>query len=292
MKIYPDAAMKFLDAGIARTPASRRVYKQTILQLQSMFPGLELEDLSTAHLTQFCMAGQTAPATIRGKKARIRGFVQWCRFHRLIAEDVSADLKYTVRVKAGGVRQHRWLTEQEVARLLRSQPETFEGMRATVALMFGLLVGLRRFEITGLRWSDFTPDYARVTVVGKGDKLVVLGVPPQLRALLAEWHRLAPEGAEVVLPGCPTNQPVDWWTPLSSHRLWQLVHDAGARAGMPELAPHDLRRTYAGILETKGLPIREIQKLLRHESLNTTAVYLEQNPRKLAALADSFTLDL
>ena len=52
----------------------------------------------------------------------------------------------------------------------------------------------------------------------------------------------------------------------------------GRRIGKPELAPHDLRRTYAQLGYAAGVPITQISVLLGHESVATTQKYLDLNP--------------
>ena len=48
----------------------------------------------------------------------------------------------------------------------------------------------------------------------------------------------------------------------------------GEVMGKLELAPHDLRRTYAQLGYEAGVPITQICKLLGHASITTTQRYL------------------
>lgn len=57
-------------------------------------------------------------------------------------------------------------------------------------------------------------------------------------------------------------------------------------AGITHLRPHDLRRSFAGMLEDNGAPLREIQEALGHAHSITTERYLKQRP-KLAAAAEA-----
>jgi integrase len=52
------------------------------------------------------------------------------------------------------------------------------------------------------------------------------------------------------------------------------VSKAGAAIGKPDLAPHDLRRTYAQLGYEAGVPITQISKLLGHANVATTQRYL------------------
>ena len=53
-----------------------------------------------------------------------------------------------------------------------------------------------------------------------------------------------------------------------------MARKYGKAIGKPELAPHDLRRTYAQIAYEAGVPITRISRLLGHESIETTQRYL------------------
>lgn len=48
----------------------------------------------------------------------------------------------------------------------------------------------------------------------------------------------------------------------------------GKQMGKPELASHDLRRTYAQLGYEAGVPITQISTLLGHASIETTMRYL------------------
>ena len=61
---------------------------------------------------------------------------------------------------------------------------------------------------------------------------------------------------------------------MSAQGLFNLARKYGAAIGKPELAPHDLRRTYAQIAYEAGVPITQISRLLGHESIETTQRYL------------------
>lgn len=56
-------------------------------------------------------------------------------------------------------------------------------------------------------------------------------------------------------------------------------------AGIGHLRPHDLRRSFAGMLEDGGADLREIQSALGHAQLATTERYLRQRTRLAPAVA-------
>jgi integrase len=47
--------------------------------------------------------------------------------------------------------------------------------------------------------------------------------------------------------------------------------------GIKGLTPHRLRGTYATLLSEMGVPVQDIQKIMRHKDIKTTMAYLETN---------------
>jgi integrase len=134
-------------------------------------------------------------------------------------------------------------------------------------------------------------------VLGKVGKLASLPVPPQLVELLFEWQGLYATGQgrpverdQPVLvrfgnqPGATVGEPYTakpcWGRGVGEQAIYSAIHLRASEIGLPELAPHDLRRSYAGVLEDRGVPLRDISALLRHSSIATTEKYLADNPKK------------
>ena len=61
---------------------------------------------------------------------------------------------------------------------------------------------------------------------------------------------------------------------LSEKVVWQLLRPYAAAAGVPGIAPHDLRRTTAKLCRAAGGELEQIQLLLGHASVQTTERYL------------------
>ena len=61
---------------------------------------------------------------------------------------------------------------------------------------------------------------------------------------------------------------------LSEKVVWQLLKPYATAAGVPGIAPHDLRRSCAKMCRTAGGELEQIQLLLGHASVQTTERYL------------------
>jgi integrase len=61
---------------------------------------------------------------------------------------------------------------------------------------------------------------------------------------------------------------------LGEKVVWQLIKPYADAAGVPGIAPHDLRRTCAKLCRAGGGELEQIQMLLGHASVQTTERYL------------------
>src|SRR2546428_643847 len=72
--------------------------------------------------------------------------------------------------------------------------------------------------------------------------------------------------------------------------VWQLIKPYAASAGVPGIAPHDLRRTCAKLCRAGGGELEQIQLLLGHASVQTTERYLGTKQDLVHAPNDSIKL--
>jgi site-specific recombinase XerD len=78
---------------------------------------------------------------------------------------------------------------------------------------------------------------------------------------------------------------------ITEKAVWHIVKEAANRAGVPKLAPHDLRRTCARLCHAAGGELEQIQFLLGHISVQTTERYLGCRQRMRSAVNDRIGLE-
>ena len=179
--------------------------------------------------------------------------------------------------RSKGKKAHTWLTQAEVKRLLDTcDPGTIQGQRNRIVL--GLLTGagLRREELAKLKFEDVilqpVPGKVRtvLNVTGKGAKARIIPINDKLAAAVAQWQAIVADGyvARSITKGGVIRDSI------SAMGIYNIVNKAGQMIGKLELAPHDLRRTFAQLGFQAGVPITQISKLLGHASVSTTQRYL------------------
>ncbi len=79
---------------------------------------------------------------------------------------------------------------------------------------------------------------------------------------------------------------------MSKKVVWQLLRPYAVPAGVPGIAPHDLRRSCAKMCRAAGGELEQIQLLLGHASVQTTERYLGTKQDLVHAPNDGITLKL
>ena len=169
-------------------------------------------------------------------------------------------------------------------------------------VMFDLLTGLRKGNLTGLRWEDISFDLARAVLVQKGARRHTVPLVPNALTLLA-WLEPEPEkrtghvfvyGRPMVACRCPH---------CSSHffrgkqiRDFRRSFKTAARAaGVPDARIHDMRHTVASWVLTESGDLRLTGELLGHRNLQTTMRYAHLLPGRkesvVAAATAAITLE-
>lgn len=133
--------------------------------------------------------------------------------------------------------------------------------------------GIRVGELTGLNFKDINFESHTMKVTGKGNKqrVVPFGIPAY-KALLAWISKdgraiLVQDSSEIALFVGSRGKRID------QRLVRQIVHDAAARANVPDISPHALRHSAATHMLNGGADLREVQEMLGHSSLTTTQRY-------------------
>lgn len=301
MKLMDAADLYVREAKRIRTPKSKLTFTKTIATLDKFLGGdAEITTITNRQLTDWCLSGEDpAPATVKKRKSHIRSMMAWLAWRGDIPADPASGLEFSVNPGSGVRSEGNWLDEHKIGLILRACPNTFSGQRDKIILMFGFYCGLRAFEIEQIRWPHFEDDYTRLILVGKGSKPATAGIPPALADVLRAWRANAPADAYAVLPitrfqfdaeTAEKRRVIDWSVPLGYEGIRVAVAKAGRRADI-KLRPHDMRRSFAGLLEAKGIPVTDIQRVMRHSNLGTTSRYLEKNTNKAVGITASLTID-
>ena len=242
-----------------------------------------LAQLSPAEVTA-AVVRESAAVSVSATQsfvASVRAFLRFCFVEGLIGIDLSeAALAVTGRRRSS---LPRGIARDEAAALLAScDRRTAIGRRDHALIITLLRLGLRRGEVAGLRLGDIDWRAGELVVVGKGGRADRLPLPADVGEAIAAYlarGRPATDRREVFLRARAPFEPIAAGTVAST------VRRACRRAGVAEVGSHRLRHTAACEMVAAAVPLAHIAQVLRHRSLQSTAIYARVDLDRLRLLA-------
>ncbi len=179
--------------------------------------------------------------------------------------------------------EFRFLDFKETAQLLAAA--TCEPMWHTMILV-AVRTGLRLGELLALRWRDVDLN-ARRLVVRRAVAAGVVGTPksgrqrelPLTESVVLALRAYRHQRGELVF--CQVDGAI-----LTKGMCKWPLRRAKKRAGLAELGWHDLRHTFASHLVMRGVPLKAVQELMGHATIEMTMRYAHLAPRVLRAAVD------
>ena len=185
-------------------------------------------------------------------------------------------------VSAPGRSVGVWLTKQQAEAFVNSLPRlTLAGKRDFALVCLFLSSGLRRSEMASLtvdHLHQIEGRWAILGLIGKRNKMRDVPITAWAKNAIDEWCTAAGIDAGHIFR--PVNKGDNLaGESMTPEAIRQTIDRAIGQAnqtgaGLPAIAAHDLRRTYAQLARKGGAPIEQIAKTLGHESIKTTQVYL------------------
>ncbi len=176
------------------------------------------------------------------------------------------------------------LSREEISRLFSiPNPRYPTGLRNRVILQVLYRAGLRRSEVTNLSPADINWEQSFLFIQdGKGGKDRVVPIDRETVDWLQRWNERRPE-SEFFFCSMKGRQLMDRY-------VLEMVYRCSEKSGVyvqngkskKKVHPHILRHTYATELLEEGFGIHEVQQLLGHSNITTTAVYAHVRPLRLA----------
>ena len=123
-------------------------------------------------------------------------------------------------------------------------------------------------------------------LIGKGNRVRTVPIPSWVKAQIDDWT-LAAGIQEAKLFRSINKGGAIWGSGLTEKVVWWVVQEYAERIGLPNLAPHDLRRTCAKLCRAAGGDLEQIQFLLGHSSIQTTERYLGSRQNLANAVNDN-----
>ena len=259
-------------------------------QLESIIPaiGETVDDVTADDIRHYLAVRQMRDgisATTANNELRVlKSFFAWLCGEEIISKNPTLRVDPIKNAK----RKKPAFTNLDIEKIRDACRDERE--RAVVECL--LSTGCRVSELVQIRLDDI--DGGKVLVHGKGNKDRYVYLNERACYYTEKYLSLRKDdnpylfagGIDMMFERSLSASPkgkVRWWTDprlvtethYSAGGIESMVRDIGRRAGVEKVHPHRFRRTCATMALRQGMPLEQVSKMLGHESLATTQIYLD-----------------
>src|SRR5881394_854761 len=279
-KIAQWEKLKTLVLDSVSSPITKRVYNMALDEFLNWFQQAPRPGFTKATVSAWRVSledRRLGSSSIIIRMSAIRKLAAEAADNGLLAPELAAGISRVKSAKSQGIRVGNWLSLRQAQALL-SAPDTttVKGLRdrAIIAVLLGC--GLRRSEVAAITFAHVQQRDGRwciVDLVGKHGRVRTIPMPTWVKVAQDAWTSGAGVADGYVFR--PVNRGGQaQGIGLSEKVVWQLLQGYATAAGVPGIAPHDLRRSCAKMCRAAGGELEQIQLLLGHASVQTTERYL------------------
>ena len=248
--------LKLLVLDSVSSPITKRVYNMALDEFLAWFqqaprPGFTKATVSAWRVSLEARGLGSSSIIIR--MSAIRKLAAEAADNGLLAPELAAGIARVRSAKSVGIRVGNWLSVRQAQSLLNTPDvNTMKGLRDRAILAVLLGCGLRRSEVAALTFTHVQQRDGRWCIVdlcGKHGRVRTAPMPTWVKVAIDAWMSAAGITDGHVFR--PVNR-ADQVGPegLGEKVVWQLIKPYAETAGVPGIAPHDLR-SYA---ESRAMP--------------------------------------
>lgn len=286
---------KFITAKIVKGLSERtlKYYKETIDQFLRRTKK-NIKDITADDIRLYIALrrkrDKVTDTTAGNELRNLRSFYNWLYTEELIRSNPISKVESIKKAKT----KKEAFSEYELE-LIRNKCRT---SRETAIIEILVSTGCRVGELTHIKRTDIKGD--SILVHGKGNKDRIVYLNAKARISLDRYMSERKDKAEYLFPkssgtihdkGRYSLHSVkeNWYKypdlikdePQDVSSIESTVRDIGKRAGVKNTHPHRFRRTCATFALRRGMPIEQVSKMLGHEQISTTQIYLDLTEQEL-----------
>lgn len=214
----------------------------------------------------------------------LRTFFSYLIAEELISKNPVAKID---RIKCDKTKKNAF-TELEVEKIRDACINTWE----TAVIEVLLSTGCRVTELVNIKRTDLEGD--KLIVHGKGNKDRTVYLNAKALVAIEKYILDRKDNNEYLFPGgfyaavkkdCRNwykyHERVDAERHCDVGTIRNKTNKIGKRAGVEHAHPHKFRRTCATFALRRGMPIEQVSKMLGHETIATTQIYLDLSDEEL-----------
>lgn len=298
---------KFLAAKIAKGCSARTVgyYKDSVSKalriIGKPYDQVTADDIRY-YLAMRVQKDGVSKTTANNERRNLSAFYQWLQKEELLLKNPMNKVEAMKETK----KKKKAFTQIEVERIRDSCKSTKE--QALIEVL--LSTWARVTEVSQIRIDEINGE--TITVHGKGDKDRDVYLTPKAQLLVGKYLQersdqnpyLFPrakyagdvrkmcKGTDRKLQGEWHKNPglVDDSGHTDQGTIESIVRSIGRRAGVENVHPHRFRRTGATMALRNGMPLLQVSKMLGHEQIGTTQIYLDISDEELMRAHEKYVV--
>ncbi len=290
--INEEILKRFLMAKIARGLSRRTVqyYKNSVKMSLEMI-GKPYNEVSTddirLYLAKRVQVDKVSKTTANNERRNLSAFYAWLRDEEILLKNPMARVESIKEEK----KKKKAFTQMEIEKLRLACRSNREA--AIIEIL--LSTWARVSEVSQIKLHEI--EYDKIIVHGKGAKdrevyltpKAILAIQNYLNERSDENPYLFPRAAnagnvKAMAEGKRRQNQCKWYTNSKAvdeerhsdaSTIESIVRNIGKRAGVEHTHPHRFRRTGATMALQSGMELITVSKLLGHENIGTTQIYLD-----------------
>lgn len=201
----------------------------------------------------------------------VKGFTRFLKQQDYLVHDPGQTLKLP---KKAHLLPKSILSPKEVQQMLEApDTQTHRGYRNRIVLEILYDTAIRRAEASNIRVTDLDLEAGFIRIQGKGDKERVVPLSKRVSELVKNYLLM-------VRPSFVQGEDDGylflnrWGQKMDPMSIWNIVKGAVKLSGIKKnVSTHTFRHTCATHMLRNGAPVRHLQEMLGHESLESTQIY-------------------
>lgn len=283
---------RFLIAKAARGCSPRTVtYYRNSIRMALQMIGKAYMDVTAddirIYLAIRVQRDHVSKTTANNERRNLSAFYTWLQKEEILMKNPMNKVEAIKETK----KKKKAYTQMELEKIRAACQTNRE--RALIEVLIS--TWCRVSEVASIKLQDINGN--KIMVVGKGDKEREVYLSPkaqlQVDTYLRERHDSNPylfpralhagQVGKIEKLGVSRSRLNEWYQHaelvgnghMDTGTMESIVRKIGRRAGVEMVHPHRFRRTSATMALRNGMPILTVSKLLGHESIATTQIYLD-----------------
>lgn len=288
---------RFIMAKIAsgRSPRTVKFYKESIVktleQIGKPYNEITADDIRP-YIAIRSQNDHVSKVTVNNERRCLSAFYTWLQKEEILLKNPMSKVDAIKVTK----KKKQAFTQMELE-LLRN---ACRNERETAIIEFLISTWARVSEMAQVRLSELGD--GKVIVHGKGDKEREVFLSPKAILAIELYIKKRTDSNPYLFPRCKyagdvktmtksftRKEQSEWWQRaefvgdghMENSTIETIVRRIGKRAGVENAHPHRFRRTGATMALRTGMPLLTVSKILGHENIGTTQIYLDISDQEL-----------